>query len=176
MPFIAVMAFYVAVTLSLRQTASVADAFQKQSADFVQNGQRLRVFPLFLKTAMGLFLVGVVPTALLMMFGIRLFPVLFGTNWQEAGILAVAIAPWMFTALIVSPLARAVFVFQAQELKFVYDAISLIAVISVFLIGSRLMASLIEVVEWLSFAQILTYVFYFILLVWIITGKRENDD
>jgi lipopolysaccharide exporter len=155
--------------------SSVADAFHSRISSYAHSEQRSQAFVLFLKTAMGLFLVGVLPTALLMIFGSLLFPLLFGANWQVAGNLAVAMAPWMLAALVVSPLSRAVYVFQAQELKLIYDIVTLTMVIGVLLIGSRWAESLVENIKWLSLAQTLAYGLYFAIIAWIIYTYRKED-
>ena len=167
------MAFLLPISLVI---SSVADAFHNRIVFYERNKQGQRVVSLFWKTAIGLLTVGIVPMTLVMMFSSQLVPLLFGQNWQEAGYLAAVIAPWMLAALVVSPLARVVYIYQAQELKLIYDIFSLLTVVGVFFIGSRWAGSLVENIKWLSFAQTLAFGLYCVLLVWIVVKKRAEDS
>lgn len=151
-------------------SGSVADVFHGRIAICAREEPR-QVRRLFFHTAGGLLALGIGPVALLMLFGPKLFGWAFGRVWAAAGLLASALAPWALAQLVVVPLSRLLFVFQRQELKLVYDILSLAGVIGVLFFGHRLGLSLTQVVTWLSLAQVFTYVIYFFLLLRIITER-----
>jgi O-antigen/teichoic acid export membrane protein len=155
--------------------SSVADAFHNRLALYARETPE-RALPLFWKTAAGLAVVGIAPTLLLVFFGPWLFQLVFGKTWVEAGRLVVVVAPWTMAGLVISPLSRVVYVFQAQEMKLIYDLLSMSAVLGVLLVGGRQFGSLRETVKWLSFCQIGAYVVYFFLLLIVLTRGVRNKE
>lgn len=150
---------------------SVGDAFHGRMAAHVReepNGSAR----FFYRTARGLFLVGVMPAILLVVFGEDIFRLVFGQNWGLAGKLATAMAPWTLAQLVVSPLSRVVYVLQGQELKLVYDVLSLSATVGVVLIGHARGLRVFNTVVWLSLVNVLANGLYFALLARIVGRSR----
>lgn len=148
---------------------SVADVFHGRIATYARQEPH-RVMAFVFRTAGGLLVLGLGPLVLLTLFGQSLFGWVFGGKWSAAGLLASIMAPWALAQLVVSPLSRLLFVFQRQELKLVYDVLSLLGVISVLFVGSRWGLSLTQAVAWLSLTQVLTYAIYFLLLC-VVAGR-----
>lgn len=149
---------------------SVADSFHGRLAAHVRE-EPGNISGFFYRTARGLFLVGVGPAILLVMFGEPLFRLVFGQGWATAGRLASAIAPWTLTQLIVSPLSRAVYVLQGQELKLAYDLVSLSLTMSSIYIGHARGFSLFQTILWLSVMNIIANGLYFVLLRRIVVSR-----
>jgi len=96
--------------------------------------------------------------------GEKLFRLVFGTAWAEAGVLAGLMAPWALARLVVVPLSRVVLVFNRQELKLLYDVCSLVVVVVVLSVGIKRASSLPTTIAWLSLTQTALCGFYFLLL------------
>lgn len=149
---------------------SVADAFHGRMATYVrEEPTNSRAF--FYRTARGLLLVGLGPAILFLIFGEDIFRLVFGQNWAMAGKLATAMAPWALTQLIVSPLSRVVYVLQGQELKLVYDVVSISLTIGAVLMGHARGFSVFHTVLCLSLANVLANGLYFILLLHTVVRK-----
>lgn len=153
----------IALPLSLVGT-SVADVFHGQVAEH-QRRDVSAMHGLFFRTAGGLLLVGLVPTAILMAGGAALFGWAFGAEWHPAGQLAALMAPWFLAQLVVSPLSRIVFVTGGQRAKLVYDLTSLVIVLATLSSAQTLQLPLETAVAWLSGLSIAAYSVYFGILV-----------
>lgn len=152
-------------------SASVADAFQARLALYVRDTPD-RTVRLFHKTAAGLLCIGVIPAALLMLYGEPLFQIFFGGKWAIAGRLAAAVAPWFLAQSVVSPLSRLVFVLEGQRLKLIYDALALTGMIGVFAFCHWQQISLVHAVMLLSAVGTLTFVVYYLVLRRIVARHR----
>lgn len=153
--------------------ASVGAAFYGRLAVYAREAPD-RVNPLFWRTAGGLLALGLLPTLIIVALGSRLFGWVFGAEWAEAGTLAVLVAPWSLAQFIVSPLSTIVFVFNGQRLKFVYDVLSLAAVIIVLLIARMGGLQLVPAVAILSAANVVIYGIYFSLLLYILRRRLNR--
>ncbi len=154
---------------------SVADAFHAHLVVYVRTRpQATQSF--FLRTAGGLFLIGIGPTVLLALFGPQFFATIFGPTWTIAGLLAAATAPWALAQLIVSPLSRVVLVLGGQETKLLYDFAGLAAVVIGVVGGYQFGFSLSEAVALLNWLQVLAYGVYFLIL-WraVSTFQQKNQ-
>lgn len=142
---------------------SVGDVFHNRIAEYSREGiASTRSF--FLKVAVALFLMGILPMGMVFMFGESLFAIILGDQWATSGQLAAAITPWALAQLTVSPLSRVVTVFQRQELKLVYDLLCILSVFSILSLGHNQNWSLIWTCTILAWSQTFVYGVYFLLL------------
>jgi O-antigen/teichoic acid export membrane protein len=81
---------------------------------------------LLLQTWKALALVGLLPTAFIMLFGERLFSIIFGDVWSEAGRIATVIAPMLFAMLISSPTSGTFLVLGLQKYSLIFGIFVLI--------------------------------------------------
>jgi O-antigen/teichoic acid export membrane protein len=151
---------------------SVADVFHARMALYARS-DRERILRFFMATTGVLLLCGVGPTALLMVLGPVVFPWLFGPVWTTAGQLAAEMAPWALASLVVSPVSRVVVIFQAQELKLIYDLVALAGVIGPLLIGGALRLELPETIGLLTLAQVAAYALYFVVLLYVVHHQHS---
>ncbi|MCU1332653.1 MAG: hypothetical protein JWM08_1645 [Candidatus Angelobacter sp.] len=115
-------------------TANVADAFHSRAA--LMSKQDPMALPgLVKRMAAILLLVGLGPAAILVAFGPHLFEWVFGSKWVEAGVMATWVAPWFVARFVVNPLSRVVLVVGRQKVKFIYDIITFVSTIAVFVIA-----------------------------------------
>ena len=80
-------------------------------------------------------LFGVLPFTLVFILSPRLFPFVFGPGWEDAGIYAQALAPWLFMNLITSPISTIFVVAERQHISLifstVYTAVPLLVLLAV---------------------------------------------
>jgi O-antigen/teichoic acid export membrane protein len=82
---------------------SIADVFRQKAAETYRERGECR--DLFVKTARTLFLVGIGPLVLTVLFAPQIFAFVFGENWRMAGEMARILSPLFFLRIIVSPLS-----------------------------------------------------------------------
>ncbi len=73
------------------------------------------------------FLAGIIPFAVLSLWGEPLFRFFFGAEWQFSGFLAQLIAPWLFTVMLISPLSSIMIVMEKQKLSMIFNVLLLIS-------------------------------------------------
>lgn len=82
---------------------SIADVFRQKASDIYRN--RGECFELFKKTAVGLFLIGILPLIFIVLFAPKFFVFVLGEQWLMAGEMAQVLSPLLFLRIIVSPLS-----------------------------------------------------------------------
>jgi O-antigen/teichoic acid export membrane protein len=80
-------------------------------------------------------LVGIIPFAVLGLWGKPLFGFVFGAEWEFSGYLAQLIAPWLFAVMLVSPLSSVLVVMEKQRISMWYNILLLFARFSSLLFG-----------------------------------------
>ena len=150
---------------------AVADVFQMEIAAAAVANDTVRARSLFYRLARKLALIGLVPFALVSASAVWLVPWIFGASWRDAGVAAALIAPWLYAALIVSPLSRLLSVLQAQELKLVYDIAAVLFLAVAFLVSKVGHYSFAATVSAISIAQIAGYLVYAGVLVFAIESR-----
>jgi O-antigen/teichoic acid export membrane protein len=146
---------------------SVADVFHARMAHYART-DTAHIVRLFFLTSGTLLLVGLVPTTVMLFAGPALFPWLFGASWTTAGHMAAQLASWALASLIVAPVSRVIIVFQAQQLKLIYDVLALLGVLGPLLLAEPWRLSLLDAIKLVSIAQVLAYGVYFALLVHVV--------
>jgi len=157
---------------------AVADVFQMELAKAVLEHDGQRAHRIFYALLRKMALLGLVPMLGVISLAHWLIPFVFGDKWTEAGTAAAAIAPWLYVALIVSPLSRAMSVLQAQEFKLIYDGSALLFMVIVFYLAKRHGFSFIEFLLSITLAQIVGYAIYAVVIIKIIDlrmGVGEFD-
>jgi O-antigen/teichoic acid export membrane protein len=140
--------------------ASVADVFHEglAGAARIERGQVSSVLWTSAKHLAGVGVLIYLPVALLSPL---LFGVVFGAQWQQAGTLMVLLSPYLFVALVTSPLSRLLLVVDRQEWKLVVDLVCLAVPVAAFYGGQRAGLSFLQCVALFSGLNVLAYTFYF---------------
>jgi O-antigen/teichoic acid export membrane protein len=118
---------------------SVAQVFRREGSElYRQTGSCRR---LMLKTAGGMFAVGIIPCVAFMIFAPWLFSLYLGPAWREAGELARILAPMLLMRAVVSPVSVILLVVGAQVTEFMLSTFTVFAVsgsilFSLFFFGS----------------------------------------
>jgi len=129
---------------------------------------------LFFKLMRRLALIGLLPLLVVVVFCPLLMPWVFGDAWREAGYVSAIIAPWLYAALIVSPLSRVLSVLQAQEYKLIYDVSAIVLIVVAFLLAKSRHFSFLDFVAAISLAAFLGYVIYAILIVTVVEMRLRG--
>jgi O-antigen/teichoic acid export membrane protein len=154
---------------------AVGDVFQMELARAVLAGDRERGRQLFYKMMAKLALFGLLPLAGVVLLAPWVMAIVFGAEWREAGLIAAAIAPWMYAALVVSSLSRLLSVLQAQEYKLAYDTAATLLFVTIFIAAKHLQLALMPTVLWLSAGAIFSYLLYLAILIVVVESRLKND-
>jgi O-antigen/teichoic acid export membrane protein len=144
-------------------TLAVADTFHSQIAEMVRQAPG-KVMSFFTRTSMTLLLAGIVPSAILYLWGRPLFVLAFGAQWGVAGTLAALVAPWYLGQLVVNPVSRTVLVLSGQETKLVWDVLCLVSLPVVFHIARERGLDVLGAVRLLSLVNTSLYFIYFLIV------------
>jgi O-antigen/teichoic acid export membrane protein len=160
-----------AVPISLIAT-SVADSFHGSLAICARESPG-KMLGLFKRTSLWLFIIGLIPFLIVVLFGKSLFKIILGYEWGLAGMLAVISAPWFLAQFVVSPLSRLVLVLRGQELKLAYDILTLAGMLIVVMLASQRHFSLVRTVWAFSWINVVAYIIYYIALVHIVSRSSS---
>lgn len=97
---------------------AVRQVFLQKTAEL--RNREATVYSPFIKSTLGLFLLGVIPFILLMFLAEPLFELLMGEEWRESGRYAVILAPWIFAGLVSVPAQTTFVVFRKQARWLIY--------------------------------------------------------
>lgn len=145
--------------------AAVADVFQMELAKAVLDNDGDRARSLFYSLLKKMALLGLIPLFGTILILPWVFPYIFGQQWDQAGSISAALAPWLYAAFVISPLSRALSVLQAQEWKLVYDISAIGLILTCFYIGKNFNLELIEFCILLSLLKMIGYGIYAVILV-----------
>jgi lipopolysaccharide exporter len=149
--------------------ASVADSFHSRLAIYAREDPA-KMAPFFTRTALGLFLAGLGPAAVIALAGRQIFSFIFGPAWATAGTLAAISVPFFLSSITVSPLSRLVFVLHGQRSKLLYDVFLLFSILLAYRLAFVHKFSLTQTVWAFSLINTLGFILYFMVLMRIIRG------
>lgn len=154
--------------------AAVADVFQMELAKAVRENDTARARQLFYSLLKKMSLIGLLPLASVFFILPWAFPVVFGHRWEQAGPIAVSLAPWLYTALVISPLSRALSVLQAQEWKLTYDISALALLSGSYWLATTFGLTLFNFCWLISFAKVLGYLIYALVLFMLVESRLKG--
>ncbi|HTC92070.1 MAG TPA: hypothetical protein VK699_01300 [Terriglobales bacterium] len=157
---------------SVLVTGAIADTFHSYLATCARETPH-RVMRLFERTSAGLLLLGSIPAVVLYFWGAPLFRFAFGAEWALSGTIAAIIAPWYLSEFVVSPVSRVVLVLSGQEMKLVWDVLSLVSLVAVFLVAEWRGMPLLQTVRILTIANVALRLVYFVILLRIIARFKQ---
>ncbi len=154
--------------------AAVADVFQMELAKAILDKDAQRARSVFYQFLRKMALLGLAPLLGVILICPWAMPMVFGEHWLPAGYAAAAIAPWLYAALIVSPLSRLLSVLQIQEFKLLYDLSAISLLVATFFVAQWLALSFLQFLLLVSAANILGYIIYAAMLVWVMERKLQH--
>jgi len=103
---------------------------------------------------------GLPAAAALMLIGPTLFTVVFGQTWTQAGELAIYASPWLFMALLASPISRVFWVVHRQRELFLLQLLHLTTGVTAIAVGIYLQFDFLKAFALFAAAYFLFYLFY----------------
>lgn len=155
---------------------SIGDVFYSEAANVGRKDPKMLKI-LSMKLFRRLFLIGLVPLFVLIIWGPFLFSFVFGQSWYNSGIYAQIMSFLVFARLIFTPISRIYSVFERQKEAFLLDLGRVLLVLIVFYLSGAMNLNSYITVFLYSISMILIY-----LLTYIIAQKiidREiilNED
>lgn len=134
--YLAIQAVAVPMTLL---GASIGQVYASRAAEELSNGSLNQFTGMMMRR---LFFVGLVPMVLVLLLGPKLFPIIFGSEWQRAGVIAAWIAPWMLIQLIASPVALVMALLGYQKEMLILSLSGAVIRIGVVVIASQIAPAL----------------------------------
>ncbi|MBB6453293.1 O-antigen/teichoic acid export membrane protein [Salirhabdus euzebyi] len=154
---------------------AVAQVFLGEGSKFAREHPK-RYQSLFYRTAKNLFLVGLIPTIVIIISGPWLFQLVFGDQWMEAGKYVQLLALMYLAQLTMSPLSSTLDVLQKQDWELVWDIVRVIFVVSGLLLASFLNLPPIYAVLFYAIVMLVAYVVLFFLCTIAIKQFIKNQS
>jgi O-antigen/teichoic acid export membrane protein len=163
-----------AVTVpSVVVTVAIADTFHSRLAACAREAPA-QVMRLFQRTSLGLLLLGSIPAAILWFWGGPLFQLVFGAQWALSGTIAALVAPWYLSEFVVTPVSRVVLVLSGQEMKLIWDVLSLGSLLTVFFVAQWRSMAPLQTIRVLTLVNTTLRIVYYVILIRIITRFRRT--
>jgi len=157
-----------AVTVpSVVVTVAIADTFHSRLAACAREAPA-QVMRLFQRTSLRLLLLGIVPAAILWFWGGPLFRLVFGEQWALSGTIAALVAPWYLSEFVVTPVSRVVLVLGGQEMKLIWDVLSLASLLTVFFVAQWRGIGALSMIVVLTVLNTFLRMLYYVILIRII--------
>jgi len=148
---------------------SVGTVLLPRLAERARRGETLQ--PTLVKATLGLAGAGLLPFAVVVLFGPALFVAAFGAGWEVAGEYARWLALWLYFNFVNAPCVQAVSVLGLQRQFLVYETVSTCARVSGLALGARLLGDALGAVTLFSVAGALLYT---VLIVWVLTSSGRS--
>lgn len=151
---------------------AVAQVYVGEISRLVQNNPS-EMHRLFLYTAKKLLYIGVIPTAILALFGSGLFSLVFGESWRQAGGYTQLLSLMLLVQLITVPLSQTLNVLEKQTWQLAWDIFRLVIVVSGILVPYKLGWSPSDAVLLYGLGMLFTYGMLLVISHYAII-KRKN--
>jgi O-antigen/teichoic acid export membrane protein len=146
--------------------ASFADVIHAEGSRQREAGC-LTLRALAFESAKKLGLVGAAVYLPVLLLAPTVFPLLFGRDWRDAGVVAAILVPFLWLTLLVSPLSRLVLVSGRTELKPLADLVCLALPVSALLAARKL--DFTDAMVAFGIASVAAYLFY-LAVIWFAVG------
>lgn len=126
---------------------------------------RRTLYGIFLKTFLSLVAIAVIPVVLMMWSGPRLFEVVFGHEWETAGMYAQIMAAAYGVRMAVSPLSQTLQMLGKQRAILFIEIARLMSIVSVFACGHLFKLGIEVVLSWYS-GMVITFQMWMLFATW----------
>ena len=158
---------------------SIGQVFYSEMAGVGKNNPR-EIKKKSKKILLSLSLIGLIPLVIILLFGPILFTIVFGSNWQEAGVYAQILSPLVYVSLIVAPVGRLIEIFEKQNIGMVINIIRVILLVGIFILAQVLdMSSYMAVGIYVLVASVIIIATLFLLFRIIsneISKSEKNEN
>lgn len=123
-------------------STAIGGALRKEAIDHVHAGESLTA--LFTGTVRTLFLLSIVPFAVVLIAGPQLFAFVFGHQWADAGRIVQILVPGIVAEFVAMPLAAFFLVTETQRYTFIVQALGFVLMVSALAIGRHVLHDFIR--------------------------------
>ena len=152
---------------------SVSNVFYPTVNDAIRRGDDVR--RLVVKTTIGLALIGLVPLIVIVAAGPFLFSLVFGSQWEQAGVYAQWLSVWLFFQYVNKPAVSTIPALRLQKGLLIYEVFSTGSKIVALIVGFVLYESDVVAIALFSVFGVIAYLW---LILWVIsnapTAKEGN--
>lgn len=149
--------------------SSIGNVFYPKIAEVVNKGGA--PVSLLNKATLVTFLVGVIPFGIIIVFGVPIFKVFFGSDWHVAGQYAQWMALWVLISLTARPLIAIIPVVKLQGIFLIYEIVFLGLKVLVLGIAGYSYKSALLAVALYSIVTAVSYVVLYIFVVFFIKQR-----
>ena len=151
---------------------SIGQVFYQHISKHARGGVSSLKF--FKTTALKLLLIITPPMAAIYFGGAKIFELLLGDSWSEAGKIASLLVPYFLVRFVASPMSSVFAVFNKQHITLFWQAIYASCVFFIFFIGGKHLNFflLIEVYSWAT--ALLFLILFFLALFQVVKMERER--
>ncbi|MCK6258821.1 lipopolysaccharide biosynthesis protein [Fictibacillus sp. KIGAM418] len=111
---------------------SVSQVYFGEASDRLKKNEG--IMDLYQKTAVKLFLIGVLPIAVLFVGSPYLFSLFFGTEWREAGLYVQSLSLMFLGHFVVVPLSQTLYIIEKQSWQFYWDLGRVVIILAIFMV------------------------------------------
>ena len=129
---------------------------------------------IFKKATLGLGAIGIIPIAIIFLFGPQIFSFCFGENWNAAGDYARILAPWLFLAFMVAPANQVITVRQKLKFNLMFHIGIAVARMLALIIGSTISNNPEVPLAFLSAVSTLLFIFYILFAYHLVSQKMPK--
>jgi O-antigen/teichoic acid export membrane protein len=154
-------------------STAVAGALRKEAIDQVHAGGSLAA--LFSGTVRTLFVLALVPFAIVLLYGREIFGVVFGDRWTEAGRVVQILSPGILFEFVALPLAAFFLVTGTQRYTLVIQLAGFVLLVSALFVGKHLFNDFIATCYLVSGVMIIVNLMSIVLAAKV-TGAQRSPD
>ena len=155
-------------------TVAIADTFHSRLAECAREAPT-QIMGLFKRTSLILLVLGSIPAVILWFWGEPLFLFAFGSRWALSGTIAALVAPWYLSEFVVTPVSRVVLVLSGQEMKLIWDVLSVASLLAVFFVAQWRAMVPLQTIRILTVLNTSLRVVYYLILIRIIARFRRTQ-
>lgn len=120
------------------------------------------------------FLLGFLPFAALAALAPWLFPLVFGSQWNQAGLIATLLCPWLYVNLVTSPVSNIFVVTETQQVSLVFSIVFAAVPLSLIAFSASQKWSIILTTGVLS-ASMSVMLLVFIVLAFMVARRYDRN-
>ena len=153
-------------------STSVSHVFkEKASSDYRIKGN---CRPIFVKTFKSLLLISIIPFLLIFIFAPLAVPIIFGAEWEPAGIYIRALTLMYFFKFTVSPLSYVIIIAEKQKLNLILQSLLLVLTIISIGYGIYIGKPLVSIILY-SLSYSIIYLLFFLISLKFAKNDKENN-
>ena len=149
---------------------SIRKVFLKRASELHNEGKSF--LDLFLKSTLGLVIVGLVPAIILFFFGEDLFEFVFGREWEVAGTYSGYLAIYLGLSLSNAPSIVSFQILQKQSYLLIVEVLMMIFRVLSIYVGFYFDSSLLSI----KLFSAVGFLFNFAIILWMVLILKKNDQ